>query len=356
MEARVSRRPSHLRRRTPILASAVRVAAMCLAAVGSGCQGSERHLAATEWRGHDAAVEDAQASLFEVSKDRPPTSTPDGAACGTTFVDLTSPPANIVLLAERSTLMTTAPTDLCAGCANLWDALLGAADDLTGSSSNRFRWGLKLFPSPGGGNACFTSPTLEVFPIEGANRIIVAALNSAPPAGEAPATAALRQAASILVAMGFDIPTVYVLMLGGNPTCAGSDNAQEDSTGLVAEIEKRSARVFVVGLGPKHAAWDRIAAAGGTLSAYAPSEIPNLLSALERLAAATAGCTFTLQTAARSGASVPSLEVLLDGQSVPPSALDGFTVSSDGTRLTLNGSFCSGLGGYSTLRIQVGCR
>jgi hypothetical protein len=294
---------------------------------------------------------------LDLPKEQLPTSLPDGTACSTTFVDLTSPPANIVLLAERSAFMTTAPqSDLCAGCATLWDALLSAADDLTGSTSNRFRWGLKLFPSPGGGGACFTSPTFEVFPIEGANRIIVAALNAAPPAGQAPATSALRQAATSVAAIGFDIPTVYVLMLGGNPTCAGSDNTQEDSAGLVAEIEKWTARVFVLGLGPKRAAWDRIAAAGGTLSAYSPAEIPNLLSALEHLAASTAGCTFSLPTDARSSASDPGLEVLLDGQPVPSSALDGYTVSSDGTRLILNGSYCSGLGGYSTLKIQIGCR
>ena len=101
-------------------------------------------------------------------------------------------------------------------------------------------------------------------------------------------------------------PTVYLLMLGGIPTCAGADVGQDDSAGLVAEIAKQAAHLAVLGIGPKRPAWDQIAKAGGTSNVFSTSELSLLITTIDQMAKTIAACSFALPNPPLSSASSAS--------------------------------------------------
>jgi len=77
-------------------------------------------------------------------------------ACLQTTVDLTRPVGNILLLVDRSAAMNTPNDAACGSCGTFWTTLGDAVDMLTKSTSNHFRWGLKLFAS-GDSDACLVT-------------------------------------------------------------------------------------------------------------------------------------------------------------------------------------------------------
>jgi hypothetical protein len=305
---------------------------LVLAVWAWGC--SETHLAATRWGGADASLIDANPQASDV----------DGPACLRASIDLTLPKATVVLVAERSSAMNVEP---CAGCDTPWDSLVSATGSLTRADSNQFQWGLMLYPSPGQRDVCAVSSTLDVYPAsDSAATLALAMQAAAPPAGEAPATLAVRQVLSYFSALQNNTPKIAVLAMGGSPTCGGADNAQDDFSATLSEIEKElGVFVFVLGVGPKRAGLDRLAVAGGTTSSYASTGVATLRSDMERLAWVMASCSFDMPAAPLPGQSV---QVELDTTPVAADDHNGYSLSSDGLRLTLKGVFCDYLGGYSS--------
>jgi hypothetical protein len=111
-------------------------------------------------------------------------------------------------------------------------------------------------------------------------------------------------------------------------------------------------RVFVLGIGEVRQKLDRMAVVGGTVSAYSTGQISGLLQAIEGWARTLASCVFPLPSPVLPGQSVSAL---LDDVPLIAGDANGFTVSSDGTQLSIQGSPCFYIGAYATLTIRVGC-
>jgi hypothetical protein len=326
--------------------------AILLFALAASCGLPSMHLPATRRAGGDGGAPDAGVVGRDASAEPGRRDTASG--CQQTIVDLTVPGGDVILALERSRVMSTPNDSTCAGCGTYWASLLTAVGQLTSATSNHFRWGLKLFPSPGSTDACLISSTVEVPLTANASSPIASALAAAPPAsGGTPTTAAVREAYAYLHTIPGDGPKLVVLAMAGTPTCAAGDPAQEDMQAAIDEVGLLSEpRVFVLGVGADRQKLDRLAVVGGTVSTYATDEVAPLLKAIERWARTLATCVYPLPARVSAGQSVG---VMLDDLALVAGDADGFVVSADGTQLTIQGSPCFYIGSYATLTIRVGC-
>ena len=348
----VARHERSLRRKGFAVLRPFRGGLLGLVVAVSACQGSETHLAATKWGGADASVGDVGQEVADSSGQDGGRQDGSGQSCSTATIDLTMAKAIVVLVAERSSAMDVAP---CAGCDTPWNSLVSATDTLTRTGSNQFRWGLKLFPSPGQVGVCSVSATLDVAPApDNAAALSLAMQSAGPPVGESPATFALRQVYGYFFSLPYDTPRIVVLATGNSPTCGGAGSAQDDYAAALAVVDQ-SFMVFtyVLGVGPKRIGLDRLAVAGGTNTAYTAADASTLLADMERLSRVMGVCWFDMPAAPLPGQTV---QVTMDSTAVSANDYEGYSLSGDGLHLLLNGSYCGYYGNYSTLTIDVGCK
>ena len=275
-----------------------------------------------------------------------------GEGCLETRVDLTKPTGNMVLVIERSNAMNTLNDSTCPSCGTYFTALERAVETLTTATSNHFRWGLKLFPSPGDATGCSVTPTVDLAPAADAHDSIAAALAAASPSGGAPLTAAIRGTSGYLNDLPGSDPTFIVLATAGAPTCAANDPAQDDLAAALAAVDAAPQFTFVLGLGPERAHFDKLADVGWTDSGYSVDGTASLIQDMENLAKEIASCVYPLPGGAVGDRSIA---VLLDGTALMPGATDGFSVSSDGAGVRLRGSACNNRSSHASLVIRVGC-
>jgi hypothetical protein len=327
----------------------------CAAVSGvSGCDLPSSHLAATRWVGSDGAASDvAREAASDVVSDaaqEPDASIPVG--CVESRIDLTRPTGTVVLVLERSNAMNALNDSTCASCGSYFTALEQAVESLTTATSNRFRWGLKLFPSPADTTGCLVTPALDLSPMQDPHAAVAAALAMTPPNGGAPVTAAVRATSSYLSGLSDNDPKLMVLATAGAPTCASNDPTGDDLSAAVAAVDAAPQFTFVLGLGPQRARFGKLADVGATVSAYSVDQAALLLRDIENLAGELATCVYPIPDGPLGDRSVA---VLLDGTALTPGGTDGFSVSSDGARVRLLGSACFYLASHTSLAIRVGC-
>lgn len=309
----------------------------------SGCV-PDTHLAATRVAGSDGGALDGAV-------------VPDGmtsTTCLQTTVDLTRPVGNILLLVDRSAAMNTPNDVACGTCGTFWTALGDAVDMLTKSTSNHFRWGLKLFAS-GDSDACLVTAGAEVAFSADSRAPIASLLASTQPKGASPLTSAVARADSYLSDLDTTGPTTFILLaIAGRATCASNDPSQGDLSAAIDEVDRIRWFTFVLGFGGEQAAFAKLAAVGTGLtgSAYSPGQISTLLRDMESLAKTLTSCVFPIPGGALAGRSI---SVQLDGTALTQGDTNGFSVTTDGTAVRLRGDPCSNTDAYSSLIIKAGC-
>jgi hypothetical protein len=302
----------------------------------AGCGLPSTHLAATRWTGGDGATGGLDGSTRN--------------GCLETDVDLTRPTGTVVLVVERSSAMNTLNDATCATCGTYFTAVERTVQMLTTATSNRFRWGLKLFPSPTDASGCAVTPTLDVAPAADAHTAVAAALAAAAPSGGAPLTAAIDDVSGYLNGLPDMDPKLIVLATAGAPTCAGNDPSQDDLSAAVAAVDAAPQFTFVLGLGSEHAHFDRLAGVGATDTAYSSDQASSLLRDLESLADELGTCVYPVPGGPLGDR---SLAVVLDGAALTAGATDGFSVSTDGVSVRLRGAAC--FSSHASLVIRAGC-
>lgn len=332
---------------------------VCAAAAGmGGCDLPSSHLAATRWAGSDGAASDAAndaasdaaSDSANDSGQEPDASIPVG--CLESRIDLTRPTGTVVLVLERSSAMNALNDSTCDACGTYFTALERAVETLTSATTNRFRWGLKLFPSPADTTACLVTPALDLSPLQDAHAAVASVLAATSPNGAAPVAAAVRASSSYLSGLGDNDPHLIVLATAGAPTCASNDPTMDDLSAAVAAVDAAPQFTFVLGLGPQRARFGKLADVGSTDSAYSVDQAALLLRDVENLAGELATCAYPLPDGPLGDRSVA---VLLDGTALTPGGSDGFSVSSDGARIRVLGSTCFDLASHTSLVIRVGC-
>jgi hypothetical protein len=273
------------------------------------------------------------------------------AGCLQSDFDLTTPKADVMLVVERSGVMNTLSTPGCSSCGTYWTTLVDALNALTSTTSGNFRWGLKLFPSPGDVDACFVSESPDV-PLTSDANAIAQALASVFPKGGAPSALAIRQAFGYLDGVQSDGIQIIVLAMGGTPTCMAGDPSQDDSAATLAEVPGWPMPLYVVGPGPDQTALNNIGYTGSGIPRFRTDAVQYLGKAIRGAALGwSTNCTFALPGPLASG-QTPT--VLLDGIPVPQ-GFGGYGYSQDGSQVVLQGSNCINLGYHTSLTIKVGC-
>ena len=169
---------------------------------------------------------------------RPGTSTPRTGprpGCLESRVDLTRPTGTVLLIVDRSSAMNTLNDSTCAACGTYSTTLARTVETLTTATSNRFRWGLELFPSAGRhegvphhagpGHSAHDRPSRR--PCRGL------ACRAARRGGPRRRGGPSRRRATWAVSAAKS-PSSWLLATAGTPTCAANDPAQDDLSAAVS--------------------------------------------------------------------------------------------------------------------------
>ncbi|MFN7133296.1 MAG: vWA domain-containing protein, partial [Myxococcales bacterium] len=218
----------------------------------------------------------------------------------------------LFLVQDKSGSMNQQPNpSACPTCPTMWESSKTAVNGLTQQFSNRFRFGLELYPRD---STTFNCTTGTIVTGVGATPAqIMSAYNAVAPGGGTPTAVSLDAARTYLKGLGLQTPAYVLLITDGLPNCnlalnpntcqASTPGCANNSCGLGAkdcidDAESRRAardlliagiKVYVVGfgqhvVGANMAVLDGIAAAGGTGKAIAASDQAALTAALNQVA------------------------------------------------------------------------
>jgi hypothetical protein len=289
--------------------------------------------------------------------------------CGHKKVELQRRPADLVLVLDRSGSMLQNLREPQSGrFVQKWAEVVGALDEVIGSTQSGVGWGLKLFPHPDG---CAVPTGLTVPVAQGNHTAILAAIRTNPAldgTGSTPTQDAIRKAAAALRDHPSQGSKYLVVATDGLPGCGLGGASSEDRQAAVAAVaEARAAGipVFVMGIATQaseaHATLNQMAARGGRARGDATGYYPvggrhDLVAALEAITGQVYACTFRLEQAPPAPAQVT---VELDGVRVPrdPQHREGWDYGEGTGSLLLHGPPCERLksGAASKVQILYGC-
>jgi hypothetical protein len=293
------------------------------------------------------------------------------ANCGNSASTMTQLPADLLLVLDRSGTMTNGiaddnPCDTGTGlCAQRWATMIQAMQTVLAGSPASIQWGLKFFSTPGLTQGlgtvpagCVVLPDMEV-PMGGGNgNAIVGAIANTTPNYNTPTRAAIETSVAYLSALG-DGRTKYVLLAtDGEPNCkAGGEYATtpdlEAALAAISAAKAAGILVYVIGVGPSAGNLGEMARQGGTGAFYPALSPQSLIAALNAIVGTIASCVYTMTTPPPDP---NNLGVYLDKHLVPPSASDGWVLSS-GNSVTFTGPTCDRIkaGAYRDVQVLFGC-
>jgi hypothetical protein len=284
-------------------------------------------------------------------------------------------PPDILILMDRSSSLLDDGTGISCtggcGASSKW-ALLTAAIDKLVVGVGSVNWGLMFF---GTDDPCATnlSPAVPLSASAAASMMIVGALGTTTPGGNAPTTAALSAAAEYLGSL-FDPSPKYVLLVtdGQSSGCGSGSVAPDDAAeNAVSSLRSLGFPTFVLA---SVAAGDTAAIAalnqmavnggeqqeGGANAFYATTD--NLGAALDPTRASlTTSCTIPLAGPLPAGMTLEiTAQLRSDGSMVPTiphDSTNGWDYGPGYTSIVLNGTSCESAqdGSYSQIFVTYRC-
>ena len=285
--------------------------------------------------------------------------------CGTTTVDTRRAEADVLIVLDRSSSMTSSMVDDSdcrkddPGCTTRLQAVVSGVQAVVANNPG-IRWGLELFTTPKKA-MCIVSgpPQVEVGPTSAA--AIASQLATLTTASSTPTAAAISLAIDYLKTVADGNNKVILLATDGIPNCA---DGTTDSDGMPGTLDAvRAARaagflVYVIGIGPEVGKLNELAKNGGTGSYYpatSPAELNSALSSIATKVSAT--CSYKVGQAPPDKGLV---YVYVDKTYVARDESDGWIVDAadpTGATVTLTGTYCSKMlaGATSQVQIVFGC-
>ncbi|MFT3842881.1 MAG: hypothetical protein QM723_38190 [Myxococcaceae bacterium] len=236
----------------------------------------------------------------------------------------------LFIVQDKSGSMNFAPDGSTAGASNpsKWSIAQSVVPSLATNFSNRFRFGVEMFPGATTTFNCTTGTTVSAVSYSPSD--VAYAYSQAVAGGGTPTATSLSGAKTYLQGLGLSTPAYVLLLTDGLPNCnlslnpstctATTPGCANNSCGLgakdclddnnteaaAAALYAAGIKVFVVGfdstltIGNNKAVLDAIAAAGGTGSAYVATNQTQLTTALNQIALNTATCCQDVCTAGAS--------------------------------------------------------
>ncbi len=343
----------------------------------------------------------APVSPGSVTPSAPATPSDTGGVCEVKSVDSGRVTPDMLIVLDRSGSMRS-------NGVNRWDPSVMALKSITSSLGGTINFGLLAFPgTPVAGPAPAPTPTndcsqiqdiLERLACEALNigsgsgipnvdtcvagslevpiapnngMAISAALDRMAPNGATPTAVSLKAAhtaiGSGLAAIDDSPRAKYALLVtDGAPNCSspnstggrGFDNqAVEQSVAEIAAMAKDGIKTYVIGYNTRSdqqlsAALDRMAQAGNTGDKQhrAIEDGNALLTEFQKIAGAIASCELALNSAPPNASFV---EVKLDGNRINLNDPNGWIISADRRRITLQGSACAAVASMERHLVSV---
>ncbi len=232
----------------------------------------------------------------------------------------------LFIVQDKSGSMAGVPDPVNAPSApSKWSSSKAVVPSLAAQFSNRFRFGVMMFPDTSSTFNCSTGTTLAPVPASATD--VSNAYNWAAAGGGTPTATSLTQAKSYLLGLGLATPAYVLLITDGLPNCNSANNpatCQTTTAGCLntstctgssccglgakdcldnnatvsaaAALNAAGIKVYVVGFGASVSSandktvLDAIAAAGGTGTSYVATNQSALSSTLNTIALNTATC------------------------------------------------------------------
>jgi len=233
--------------------------------------------------------------------------------CATQSFVLSSKPAQILLLLDRSASMLDPPAG--ASGSSKWELVVPAVNEVVTATDASVSWGLKLFPEGEGSECTAASVTNAVpAPIAPMNAKVVTGLVAATSAkgNGTPTGDAIKAAVSYLQSVTDSNPKYILLATDGEPSCAGtsqdSSGARPYAVQAVTDAAAAGFKTFVVGVATTKSnatqALNDMAVAGQMARAdsnplatkyYLASTQAELVQSLKVITGQASSCVFNLQ-------------------------------------------------------------
>lgn len=225
----------------------------------------------------------------------------------------------LFVVQDKSNSMWAVPSASCSTCPRKWESSKVAVSSLATSFSNRFRFGLQMYPRDATSFNCNTGTVRSPVPADAA--AIETAYETYYPGGGTPTAASLLAARTYLDGLNLsnDEPAYVLLITDGLPNCSASLNPQtcgemttgcassgtceskdclddQASAAAAAALWAAGYKVYVVGFGSEVSAdndkrvLDAIARAGGSGQALVATDQNALIAALEQVAFDASTC------------------------------------------------------------------
>ncbi len=234
----------------------------------------------------------------------------------------------LFIVQDKSGSMNQPANPSCTNCPTKWTDAKNAVTQLVGQFSNRFRFGLALYPRDSATFNCTTGSVVSTVPATASQ--VQAAYNAATPGGGTSTAASLTAVRNHLQSLNLDEPAYVLLITDGLPNCnlglnpnsctASTPGCENNSCGLgakdcldnvataaaAAALKNAGHKVYVVGFGSQAtsannlAVLNSVAAAGGTGSAYSANDQASLTAALNAIGYNASTCCKDACTAGTS--------------------------------------------------------
>jgi hypothetical protein len=288
------------------------------------------------------------------------------SGCGTTVV-ADRVPARIMILLDTSASMN----DALDGSGSKWAAAVGGIDDAIAENGHAAEWGLRFIGSVA--DSCNTGALEVAVAPDNASTLMIALGRRSTGGqlavtGQRPASAAVNDAASYLLALPPVGNSAILLITDGLPNCDQGDPNASDLAGaldVIATVRNNGIPTFVVGMGALDAATDdglsRMAEQGGVPRSAEPRYYPvtrtaDAVGPIEAVVANVAGCTFAIPPPPSADGSTNRewISVFVDRMQVPQDANDGWTYGDSAhTTLTFHGLACDTVISQPTQAVSV---
>jgi hypothetical protein len=285
----------------------------------------------------------------------------DGAVggCGELHLSVERIQPDVLIVLQRSAGMdhgTESETDCDpadSACVSRWETAKAAIADVL-SATAHVRWGLELYPGPGGADACSLSPAPQVPIASDDENAIRAKFATATVAGMAPLATAINAATSYLATVADGSPKYILLVTDGQADCKGGQLGLGNDlpNALVAVAAARAAGfpVYVLGVGPDVVALDQLASAGGTTSHFPATRPQDIEQALAPITSTAASCALLLPQAP---VDLTSVVVYVDKERVDPDANDGWNFGASTAVIMLTGIYCEKVLSAASVTVDV---
>jgi hypothetical protein len=287
--------------------------------------------------------------------------------CGEMSFPLTSKPADLLLVLDRSRSMLS---KLSGSVTTKWADMTQALDATVSATDGKISWGLKTFPNP---YACQVEAGLEV-PIALDNHaammnVIGIGANDTDYTGT-PTAKAMAAAVASFNALTTDTSKYILLATDGQPNCKDDEPGTDDDAGAIASVEAAVTagyKTFVIGIAIDSGSvstLNAMAEAGKMARSGDPKYYPveskeDLVTALSQITSAVASCTFHLTSAppVPENVAVQLLSKANGNKRVSKDTSNGWSYGllDDYLTVELNGSACEQYKTSDSIEMIFGC-